>query len=72
MSVLHQSQNHSEAGRRGRRNRDLVAEFTYLVVVMAVWIVLLMTGQLLGAVVWFMFTFFMFGIWRIARGHFRA
>lgn len=50
---------------------DFKAETAYVVIGIAVWIGLLVTGRLVWAVAWFMATLFMFGIWRIGRGEFK-
>lgn len=51
-------------------DRDVKAELLYLVVSIGVWMGLMFAEQRVWAVAWFMATFFMFGIWRIARGRF--
>jgi hypothetical protein len=50
---------------------DFKAETAYVVIGVAVWIGLLVTGHLMAAVAWFMATLFMFGIWRIGRSEFK-
>lgn len=52
-------------------DRWIKAEMGYLVVSVAVLIVLLFSARLIWAVIWFMATLFMFGIWRIAKGQFK-
>ena len=42
-----------------------------MVLGIAVWIGLMVTGRLLWAVAWFMATLFMFGVWRIGRADFK-
>lgn len=51
--------------------RDFKAEMAYVVVAVAVCIALTTAGRVDWAVMWFMVTLFMFGLWRIARGQFR-
>lgn len=51
--------------------RDFKAEMAYVVVSVATFIALTVSGRYEWAVAWFMATFFMFGVWRISRGRFR-
>lgn len=50
--------------------RDVKVELGYVVLSVAACIALIVAGQLQWAVITFMTTFFMFGIWRIAKGQF--
>jgi hypothetical protein len=52
-------------------DRDFKAQTAYVVIGVAVWIGLIVTGRLEWAVAWFMATLFMFGIWRIGRTEFK-
>ena len=51
--------------------RDFKAEMTYVVISVATFIALTVSGRHAWAVQWLMATFFMFGVWRIARSRFR-
>jgi len=51
-------------------DRDFKLETAYLLLGIAVWIGLLVTGRLVWAVAWFMAGLVSFGIWRIGRSEF--
>lgn len=68
--------NNPRGGARRERSpfsleRDFKAEMAYLVLSVAVWIGLIVSGRFIWAAAWFMATLFMFGIWRIGRGQFK-
>lgn len=52
-------------------DRDFKLETAYVLLGIAVWIGLIVTGRLVWAVAWFMATLVSFGIWRIGRGEFK-